>query len=115
VTDLTITCAEGDIITPSDLDYSNGETGECEISGTVTGVITGSLDECGGTLTQTWTFSDACNTITATQSITVQPAPPPVFDAVTDITITCAEGDIITPSDLDYTNSETGEERKCVG
>jgi hypothetical protein len=59
VTDLTITCAEGDIITPSDLDYTNSETGECEISGTVTGVITGSLDECGGTLTQTWTFSDA--------------------------------------------------------
>ncbi|MCG7858908.1 SprB repeat-containing protein, partial [Flavihumibacter sediminis] len=40
------------------------------------GVITGSHDECGGTYTETWTFTDDCNrTITATRDIVVEPAP----------------------------------------
>jgi hypothetical protein len=70
--------------------------------------VTGTFDECGGTLAQTWTYTDACNSITAVQTITVQPAPPPVFDPVTDQTITCAQADVFTATNLNYTNGETG-------
>jgi hypothetical protein len=88
VTDQTITCAQADVFAATNLNYTNGETGSCLISGSVLGVVTGTFDECGGTLVQTWTYTDACNSITAVQTITVQPAPPPVFDPVTDQTIT---------------------------
>jgi hypothetical protein len=52
-------------------------------------------------------YTDACNSITAVQTITVQPAPPPVFDPVTDQTITCAQADVFAPRNLNYTNGET--------
>ena len=83
VTPLTITCAEADALVATNLNYTNGEIGACAIAGTELGVITGTFDECGGTLTQTWTFSDACNSITATQTLTVQPAPTASLDPVT--------------------------------
>jgi hypothetical protein len=51
-------------------------------------------------------IQDACNSITAVQTITVQPAPPPVFDPVTDQTITCAQADVFAPTNLNYTNGE---------
>jgi hypothetical protein len=39
-------------------------------------VIVTSYDECGGTITQTWDFTDDCgNPIQYIQTITVDPAP----------------------------------------
>ena len=108
MTPLTITCAEADALVATNLNYTNGESGSCAIAGTELGVITGTFDECGGTLTQTWTFSDACNSISATQTLTVQPAPAPVFDPVTPLTITCAEADALVATNLNYTNGESG-------
>jgi hypothetical protein len=64
----------------TDLSYTNNETGSCEISGTVPGVLAGSFDECGGTQTITWTFTDECGrTITHVQTITIEPAPIAAF------------------------------------
>jgi hypothetical protein len=60
------------------LAYSNGGSGICLISGSVTGVISGGPHNACGTgtpYTETWTFTDACNrTITYSRSITVLPA-----------------------------------------
>jgi hypothetical protein len=60
------------------------------ISGQVLGLITGSYDECGGTLTQTWTFTDDCDRqIQYIQTITIEPAPTAAFiNPPADITIT---------------------------
>jgi hypothetical protein len=38
--------------------------------------LAGTFDECGGTQTITWTFTDDCDrTITHVQTITIEPAP----------------------------------------
>jgi hypothetical protein len=109
VSPVTLTCDEALTFVATDLNYTNGESGACLISGTETGVITGSFDECGGTLTQTWTFTDDCNrTISQSQTITIDPAPPAVFDAVSSVTLTCDEALTFTSTDLNYTNNETG-------
>ncbi|MBK7426628.1 MAG: hypothetical protein IPI60_06185 [Saprospiraceae bacterium] len=108
--DITLTCEEASIFTASDLNYANGETGSCEITGTVPGLVSGSFDACGGTQTITWTFTDACDrTITHTQTITVEPAPQAAFiNAPADVTMTCEEAAVFTVSDLAYTNGEAG-------
>jgi hypothetical protein len=56
--------------------YTNEGSGGCVISGQVTAVRTGNAPACGGTLTDTWTFIDACQrTISGSRTITVTPAP----------------------------------------
>src|SRR5690606_9817810 len=109
-TDITLTCDEAATFTVSDLAYTNGETGACEISGSVPGTLAGSFDEGGGTQTITWTFTDECDrTITHTQNITIDPAPQAAFvNPPTDITLTCEEAATYTVSDLAYTNGESG-------
>jgi hypothetical protein len=94
----------------TDLSYTNNETGSCEISGTVPGVLAGSFDECGGTQTITWTFTDECGrTITHVQTITIEPAPIAAFvNPPADIFISCDDLQNYTVTDLSYTNNETG-------
>src|SRR5690606_22535275 len=74
--DITLTCDQATTFAASDLDYTNNGLGGCLIEGTETGVISGTFDECGGTLTQDWSFTDDCSrTITEQQIITIEPAP----------------------------------------
>ena len=108
--DQTLSCA--DAITyqadPATLGYSNGGLGGCLIEGTVTGTITGSFDECGGALTQTWTFTDNCGRIiTHTQNITVEPAPQAQWiNAPEDITISNEQALSFDVSILEYSNND---------
>ncbi len=105
--DISIACGSAPPA-PSDLSYTNGETGACEISGSVTSTINGSYTECGGTYTETWTFTDNCGrTIDATRTITVEPAAVAVFAPTSDISIACGSAPP-TPSDLSYTNGASG-------
>src|SRR5216117_2273032 len=100
-----ITVACGAAVT-SDLSYTNGASGTCLISGTVTSTLSALPGPCGGPVTETWTFTDACNrTITQTRTITVDPAPIAVFAAAPPITVAC--GAAVTSS-LGYTNSASG-------
>jgi hypothetical protein len=108
--DITISCDNATTFAASSLSYSNAGLGGCLISGSVNGVITGTYDECGGILTQTWTFTDDCDrTITNTQTITVQPAPAAAFiNPPADITISCDNATTFAASSLSYSNAGLG-------
>ena len=68
------------------------------------------IDECGGTLTQTWTFTDDCaRTITNTQTITVEPAPQATWSARRQyLQIACDAATTFAASNLQYSNSGLG-------
>ncbi|MBO6607093.1 T9SS type A sorting domain-containing protein [Psychroserpens sp.] len=109
VDNIEISCEQANTFAPGSLMYSNGGTGACEISGTVPGELSGTYDECGGTLLVDWTFTDLCNrTITAQQVVTVLPAPAAEFEPVEDMTISCEEANVFQPGTLAYTNNGTG-------
>jgi hypothetical protein len=111
--DATLTCEEAIsyAATEVSLSYTNNGTAGCLIEGSVLGVIAANYDECGGTITQTWTFTDDCaNTIEHIQTITVEPAP--TADWITppaDATLTCEEAIsyAATEVSLSYTNNGT--------
>jgi hypothetical protein len=107
---ITISCDQATSFAASSLSYTNAGLGGCLISGSVNGVITGTYDECGGTLTQTWTFTDDCDrTITHTQTITVQPAPVAVWiNPPGNITISCDDATAFAASSLSYSNAGLG-------
>src|SRR5439155_22351478 len=84
---LPISC--GAAVTSS-LGYTNSASGACLISGSVTSTLGTLPGPCGGNVTETWTFTDACNRkITASRIITVNPAPVAVFAAAPPITVPC--------------------------
>src|SRR5690606_40340960 len=88
---------------------SNGETGACLIEGTRTGVISASNGRHTSTPPHWSSDVDASGlTITQVQTITVEPAPEAVFDAVSPLTLTCDEALVFVATDLDYSNGETG-------
>ncbi|NRA12481.1 MAG: gliding motility-associated C-terminal domain-containing protein, partial [Crocinitomicaceae bacterium] len=65
--DIAVQCV-GDVPVMTDL----GWTDNCDGASTVTGVDGALTDPCGGTITRTWTYTDACgNNATVTQTITV--------------------------------------------
>ena len=95
---LTISCDEATAFTASYLSYTNNGLGGCLIEGQVMGVITGTYTECGGTMTQTWTFTDDCGrTSIQTQTITIEPAPQAQFASVEPLTINCDATTTFTP------------------
>ena len=63
----------------------------------------------GGVMTRTWTAQDACgNEVTHTQTITVKPAPPVVFDQLEDMEIRCEDLEAFEPGTLYYSNGGEG-------
>ena len=106
--DVTVDCAQADGL-PTTLSYTNGETGNCSISGNAIASQSGNYDACGGTLIFFWNYTDACGrTITHSQNITVQPASDPAFVTLPpDVTISCTDP-LPPPAVLDWTNNETG-------
>ncbi len=101
--ELTVACGQA---TTSSLSYTNGLSGACLISGSVTSTLDSYPNFCGGDITENWTFTDLCNrTITKTRIIHALPATDPVFDSHPDITIGCGTA---TTSWLSYSNGLTG-------
>ena len=103
----TVACG-ADATNPGNLNYTNGETGGCTISGDAAPSQTGSYTACGGDIQFTWDFSDECGRpIQAVQTIVVEPAPAAEFINLppVDITVSCADFQT-TPPNLSYTNGE---------
>ncbi|MGL2967618.1 HYR-like domain-containing protein, partial [Flavobacterium sp. XGLA_31] len=104
--DITVPCGEA---TTSSLTYTNGGTASCLISGSVTSTLSSQTPAgvCGGTITETWTYTDAYNrTIVKTRTITVSPAALPTMTAPSNITVAC--GSLPSPSTLSFTNGLSG-------
>ncbi len=105
--DTTVDC--GDIPAVPTVSYTNGASGDCLISGSVLAIRTGSAPLCGGTLTDTWSFTDNCGRlITGSRTITVNPAPAPAFTGVPgNLIVNC---DSIPPvPTVNYTNGASGD------
>lgn len=107
--DITVSCAHDPATYQVSLSYTNGLMGNCNISGSVPAVITGSFDECGGTLVSTWSFTDACGRMIQHQrNIVVDPAPQAMFaNPPPDVTVSCANVGTLT-SNLSYSNGQGG-------
>ena len=56
-----VTCDEAANFVAPDASYDNGLTGTCEISGVIPAVVDADFDECGGTITVTWTVPSEDN------------------------------------------------------
>ena len=91
-----------------ELQYTNNATGICEIIGTVIPTRTDAINNCQGTITYVWQFTDLCNrAITHTQVLTILPPPLPAFiNPPSSGTIPCEATpapDALPP--LDYSNN----------
>ncbi|MFT5859653.1 MAG: gliding motility-associated-like protein, partial [Flavobacteriaceae bacterium] len=109
---VTVECA-GDVPAMINLGWTDNCDGAANVAGTDGALIGG---PCGGTITRTWTFTDACgNNATVIQTITVDdttpptatnPAPqlgvPPVFDPlqVTDEADNCSVPNVTNGGDV---------------
>ncbi|QBZ98778.1 HYR-like domain-containing protein [Flavobacterium sangjuense] len=100
--DITVPCGGA---TTSSLSYTNNGSGSCLISGTVTSTLSTQTPAgaCGGTVTETWTYTDALGrTITKTRTITISPATLPTMTAPPATTAAC--GSLPAPTTLSFTN-----------
>ncbi|MEO1624259.1 MAG: hypothetical protein AAFV25_03810, partial [Bacteroidota bacterium] len=103
--DVTLTCFN-DVPAIGSLEWNDN----CDGTGNVAGTETGSANLCnGGSISRTWEYTDGCNNPgIRTQTITVDPTPPPTFtNPPADITVTCGSVPSSAP-DLNYTNNVTG-------
>ena len=93
----------------SSLSYTNSGSGSCLISGTATSTLSSQTPAgaCGGTVTETWTYTDAYGrTITKTRIITISPATLPTMTAPANTTVAC--GSSFSPSTLSFSNGLSG-------
>src|SRR5512140_3407718 len=104
-----ITVACGAIPSASTLTFTNGLTGGCLISGTSNlSTFTTTPTACGGTVTETWTATDACGrtVLAVSRTITVLPATLPTMTAPANVTVAC--GGIPAAATITFTNGLTG-------
>ncbi len=107
--DLDLVCGDPDP-TFDELMYSNGQTGDCMIEGTVEATIDSDISACGGSIIAVWEFTDDCGrSIEHTQLVTLEPAPEAEFiNLPPDINISCSDFENFVPDDLEYTNASSG-------
>ena len=95
--------------TTSTLSYTNSASGACLISGSATSTLSTQTPagSCGGTITESWTYTDAYGrTITQSRTITINPAALPTMTAPANIIVAC--GSIPASSTIPFTNGLSG-------
>ncbi|HLF64961.1 MAG TPA: hypothetical protein VI603_14450, partial [Saprospiraceae bacterium] len=109
---IILTCVDASNYNPGALSYTNGETGSCLLSGSVSLEITGSFDICGGEITYTWDTTLQCGfSLSHTQTVMIILTPAPTFSSTpNDTTINCTDVNIFLTSvqPLNFSNGETG-------
>ncbi len=112
--DVTIECSDS----PNDLTITGNVSNvmdNCDPDPMVTYTDEEDLTDCGnytGTITRTWTVTDACgNPTSQTQLITVVDTTPPTFTTPEDVTIECADD----PDDLTITGDVMDAMDNCTG
>ena len=107
-----LTCEEAAAYMAPSASFSNGASADvCLIAGEVPGIISDEFDECGGSITITWTASTGCDnqSVTETATIPVTPAAEPVIDIPSlPTTLTCDEAAAYTAPDASFDNGVTG-------
>src|SRR5678815_1159151 len=104
---ITVACGSSPV--SSTINFTNGLSGSCLVSGTSDpSTFSAAPGGCGGTMTETWTATDACGRPLASVSriITVDPATLPTMIAPGAITVAC--GSVPVSSTLPFTNSGSG-------
>lgn len=104
--DITVACRDlSSFAIP--LNYSNGLSGNCLLSGTLAPVLDQPNIICGGIASISWAGLDQCgNALSHIQNITILPSPPASFINLPpeNITLRCDQVQIQSP-DLVYTNN----------
>jgi len=111
--DITVACIDAPPVSYApQLTYSNGLTGQCGVSGTITPVRTQNITNCAGTITYTWSGNDRCGRPIFDQQIfTVLPPPVIAFINPPPATGTIQCGQLPAPGvlpPLAYDNGSTG-------
>ncbi len=102
---ISVQCAT-DVPAMTNLGWTDNCTGAGSVTGT-DGVLVGGT--CGGTITRTWTYTDACgNNAMVTQTITINDTQVPVFSAPpAAVSVQCAT-DVPAMTNLAWTDNCTG-------
>ena len=107
-----LTCEEAAAFVAPDASFSNAAiAAECLIAGVTEGVVTNEFDQCGGSITITWTAPTGCNnnSVTEMATIPVTPAAEPTIDIPTlPSELTCEEAAAYVAPDAIYSNGQTG-------
>ena len=106
-----IMCTEAAGFTAADATYTNGLTGDCEISGSLVANVDRQYDLCGGKITVTYNGEDACgNPLSAGPfDIDVDPTPEASFNVSEHEDISCEEAANYEAGSLEYSNGIEGE------
>lgn len=107
----SLTCEEAATYSPPTADITNGLTGLCNISGTLSASVTNNYDACGGNLVVTYHGEDDCgrNVTAEVQTIMVEPAAAPTIMIPNFPTsMSCAEAESFVAPITSYDNGLTG-------
>jgi gliding motility-associated-like protein len=102
---ITVQCI-GDVPAMTSLNWTDNCDGAGSVTGTDAALVGGT---CGGTITRTWTYIDACgNAASVNQTITINDNIAPVFSAPpANITVQCI-GDVPAMTSLNWTDNCDG-------
>ncbi|WP_152604854.1 T9SS type A sorting domain-containing protein [Psychroserpens jangbogonensis] len=106
-----IMCSDAAGFSAANATYSNGLTGDCEISGSLEANIVRAYDLCGGKITITYNGEDACGRLLSAGpfDVNVNPAPEASFDTAAHEEISCEQADGYSAPSLNYSNGLEGE------
>ena len=106
----TLTCDQAQNYIVPVASYSNGASGNCRLSGTVTGVVVVTPGLCGGDMVIEYSGSDVCGRpLTPVRcTILVEPTPSPeIIIPPLPSSIACEDVENFVAPDADYTNGAT--------